>query len=214
VNQPWEHPDWYDLHDNTWTAGIEREPEHYREFVIALPPLDVDDHLIDFGAGTGKVTCLIARSYPNIGRITLVEPNQRKLERAVERVIALSAADRVHGIAAALGDGNINIEPPGTIAVVGSVFMPALELSKGTLRDGLAWLSKSLQEIAQMLTPDSWLYCLETLALPWASGSLDDPVRRLTLLEFIAQVEQAGFMAVECVYRFRDRIVVRARVEG
>jgi len=28
---PWDHPDWYDLHDTTWTARPEREPkpEHY-----------------------------------------------------------------------------------------------------------------------------------------------------------------------------------------
>ena len=36
--EPWEHPDWYDLHDTTWTAGPEREPEHYRELVLGLPP--------------------------------------------------------------------------------------------------------------------------------------------------------------------------------
>jgi protein-S-isoprenylcysteine O-methyltransferase Ste14 len=30
----------------TWTAGPEREPEHYRELVIALPPLDAGDHLL------------------------------------------------------------------------------------------------------------------------------------------------------------------------
>ena len=31
MEPPWEHPDWYDLHDTAWTAGSEREPEHYRE---------------------------------------------------------------------------------------------------------------------------------------------------------------------------------------
>ena len=41
LQQPWEHPDWYDLHDNTAIAGPEREPEHYREFVLTLPPLGV-----------------------------------------------------------------------------------------------------------------------------------------------------------------------------
>jgi hypothetical protein len=61
ANAPWEHPDWYDIHDTTWTAGPEREPEHYRELVIALPPLDVDDHLLDAGCGTGKLAALVAR---------------------------------------------------------------------------------------------------------------------------------------------------------
>jgi hypothetical protein len=32
ANAPWEHPDWYDIHDTTWTAGPEREPEHYRSW--------------------------------------------------------------------------------------------------------------------------------------------------------------------------------------
>jgi ubiquinone/menaquinone biosynthesis C-methylase UbiE len=38
------------------------------------------------GAGTGKLAGLIARSYPELGRVTLVEPNARKLERAVVRL--------------------------------------------------------------------------------------------------------------------------------
>jgi hypothetical protein len=30
----WDHPDWYDLHQSV--AGVEREPEHYREAIVAL----------------------------------------------------------------------------------------------------------------------------------------------------------------------------------
>jgi len=30
MGPPWEHPDGYDLHDTAFTAGSEREPEHYR----------------------------------------------------------------------------------------------------------------------------------------------------------------------------------------
>ena len=55
----WEHPDWYDVHDNTCIAGPDREPEHYREFVIALPPIGAEDHVADVGAGTGKLSHLI-----------------------------------------------------------------------------------------------------------------------------------------------------------
>jgi hypothetical protein len=51
----WDHPDWYDCHDNTSVAGPDREPEHYREFVIALPPIDARDHVVDVGVGTGKL---------------------------------------------------------------------------------------------------------------------------------------------------------------
>ena len=36
MDAPWEHPDWYDLHDTAWGAGSEREPEHYRELGLAL----------------------------------------------------------------------------------------------------------------------------------------------------------------------------------
>ena len=92
MQQPWEHPDWYDLHDTTWTAGPEREPEHYRELVLALPPLDRDDHLIDAGAGTGKLACMIARSYP---RLALPDRHfgsveERTARRPASRVTATS----------------------------------------------------------------------------------------------------------------------------
>jgi ubiquinone/menaquinone biosynthesis C-methylase UbiE len=53
--------------------------------VIARAPLDADDHLIDAGCGTGKLAALVARGYPRLGRITLLEPNAPKLERAVSR---------------------------------------------------------------------------------------------------------------------------------
>src|SRR5690242_13797711 len=77
---PWDDPNWYDLHDREWTAGSEKEPEHYHEFLVGLPPLDHEDHLVDAGCGTGKLSALIADGYPEIGLVTLIEPNQRKLE--------------------------------------------------------------------------------------------------------------------------------------
>ena len=75
------------LHDTTWTAGSEREPEHYRELLLALPPLGPDDHLVDVGAGTGKLAAVIARGYPELGRVTLIEPNAPKVARAVVDVL-------------------------------------------------------------------------------------------------------------------------------
>ena len=60
----WEHRDWYDVHDNTSIAGPDREPEHYREFVITLPPIGPDDHVVDVGAGTGKLSGLARRRLP------------------------------------------------------------------------------------------------------------------------------------------------------
>jgi hypothetical protein len=54
---------------------------------------------------------------------------------------------------------------------------------------------------------------VETVAMPWDLGS-DGPeerARRLTLPELAMAIDHAGFEAVECVYRFRDRVILRAR---
>ncbi len=208
---PWEHPDWYDLHDTTWTAGPEREPEHYRELVLALPPLDADDHLVDIGAGTGKLTRLIAGGYPELGRITLVEPNVQKIIRA-ERGLAEAltrSSTRIKSIAQGLGESGVLVSPLATVVTVGSVLMPIMELRGGTLRDGLAWLDRALEEIEGMLAPNGSVFFAETLAAPWARGGLDGPVRRLHLPELEERLDVAGLVAVECTYRFRDRVVLR-----
>ncbi|MEW6209517.1 MAG: class I SAM-dependent methyltransferase [Acidobacteriota bacterium] len=209
TDKPWEHPDWYDLHDTTWTAGPEREPEHYREMMLALPPLDAHDHLIDAGAGTGKLAALIATSYPRLGRVTLIEPNEDKLERARLRLEKL--LPNVRALASGLGENCALPKSEATIVSIGSVLMPVMELRGGTLSDGLRWLQASLADIAAMLKPGAWVYAIETLAAPWARGSLDDPVRRLNMLEFAEEFERASFQSIECVYRFRDRVALRAK---
>jgi SAM-dependent methyltransferase len=211
MDAPWEHPDWYDLHDTAWTAGSEREPEHYRELLLALPPLDREDHLVDVGAGTGKLACLIAHGYPRLGRVTLLEPNAEKLERAVTRVREILPGSSVEAAPHGVGEGRPPVVREATVATVGSVFMPMLELRGGSLADGLHWLRASLGEIYAMLRPGGWLYVLETLAVPWVGGTLDDPARRLTMAELSAEITRADFEALECVYRFRDRVTFRAR---
>jgi SAM-dependent methyltransferase len=211
---PWEHPDWYDLHDTTWTAGPEREPEHYKELLLSLPPLDTGDHLADVGAGTGKLARLIAKGYPELGRVTLIEPNAQKLLRA-ERALAEAlprGTTRIRSITGSLGEGSIALTHPATVVTVGSVLMPILELRGGSLRDGLGWLDRALAELSAMLAPGGSLLLLETLAAPWSRGGLDARVRRLHLPEIVEHVTAAGFNEVECTYRFRDRIVLRARV--
>jgi SAM-dependent methyltransferase len=210
MDAPWEHPDWYDLHDTAFSAGSEREPEHYRELVLSLPPLAEGDHLADLGAGTGKLACVIARGYPDLGRVTLVEPNEPKLVRARARLAELLPRAEIRTLAAGLGEGGVEIDGGASVATVGSVLMPIMELAGGTLRDGLAWVARSLDEARALLRPHGMLFLLETLALPWARGGIDGPVRRLTLPELMGQVEAAGFVSVECVYRFRDRVVLRA----
>src|SRR5688572_23347841 len=119
----WEHPDWYDLHDNQSVAGVEREPEHHRQFVIALPPVGPEDHVVDVGAGTGKLSGLLADAYPDVGRITLVEPNERKLERARSRLVARLGHERVRPLRATLGEGADVPAGVATLAIVGSVLM-------------------------------------------------------------------------------------------
>lgn len=210
---PWEHPDWYDLHDTTFTAGPEREPEHYRELVLSLPPLGTDDHLVDVGAGTGKLTRLVASAYPELGRITLVEPNVQKIIRA-ERSLAEAlhrGSTRIKSITQGLGDGGLAISPLASVVTVGSVLMPVMELRGGTLRDGLTWLDRALEELAAMLSPSGALFLVETLGAPWARGGLDGPVRRLQLPELEERLHAAGLSSIECTYRFRDRVVIRAQ---
>ena len=211
MDAPWEHPDWYDLHDTAWSAGSEREPEHYRETMLALPPLDRGDHLVDVGAGTGKLAALIAGSYPELGRLTLIEPNARKLERARTRLARILPNAKIDALAVPLGDGRAPAGGDADYVTIGSVLMPIMELRGGSLADGLAWMRRSLAEVTAMLRPGGWLYCIETLAAPWARGALTDPVRRLTMSELAAEIASAGFESVECVYRFRDRVALRAR---
>jgi SAM-dependent methyltransferase len=211
TNAPWEHPDWYDIHDTSWTAGPEREPEHYRELVIALPPLDAGDHLLDAGCGTGKLATVVARGYPKLVRVTLLEPNELKLERAVAKLRELLPKARVDGAPGGLGESaGVTVEPAGAV-VVGSVLMPIMELRGGTLADGLAWLRAALADLVRCVRHGGWLYDLETLAAPWARGGPADPVRRLTLPELTDEIARAGLDTVECTYRFRDRVIVKAR---
>ena len=207
--EPWEHPDWYDLHDTTWTAGPEREPEHYRELVIALPPLDYDDHLVDLGAGTGKIACAVGRAYPRLGRVSLVEPNEKKLERAVERVRETLPNAEIRAYPIALGfDGRLP-ELDASAVTVGSVFLPVMDLWSGSLGSALDWLKATIEQTSRILRRDGSLFDVETLGPPWLRGNLDGPSRRLRMSELTEELFRR-FAAVECVYRFRDRVILRA----
>ena len=207
----WEHPDWYDVHDNQSVAGVEREPEHYREFVVALPPIGALDHVADVGAGTGKLSGLLADSYPDVGRVTLIEPNEAKLERAAGRLTARLGRERVRAVKALLGEEAALPAGEATLAIVGSVLMPVLVGRGGTLREGRAWVVRVLGEIRSLLQPGGWLFDVETVAMPWDVGAEDGPARRLGLLELLSAIDAAGFESAECVYRFRDRVVLKAQ---
>lgn len=206
---PWECPDWYDLHDTAWTAGPEREPEHYRELVIALPPLDEEDHLLDVGAGTGKLACAIGQAYPRLAQVSLIEPNERKLERAVERVRKALPDAQVRAFPVAIGGDAPLPDLQATAVTVGSVFMPTMELWSGSLASAVEWLRKSFEQIARLTRRDGAFFDVETLAPPWLRGNLDGPSRRLRMEELTEELFRA-FATVECVYRFRDRVILKA----
>jgi hypothetical protein len=208
-DEPWEHPDWYDLHDTTWTAGPEREPEHYRELVISLPPLDYEDHLVDLGAGTGKIACAVGRAYPRLGRVSLVEPNEKKLERAVERVRETLPNAEIRAFPLALGFDGTLPELEASVITVGSVFMPAMELWSGSLASALEWLRAALEQTSRALRRDGALFDVETLGPPWLRGNLDGPSRRLRMPELTEEFIRK-YTSVECVYRFRDRVILKA----
>jgi SAM-dependent methyltransferase len=191
----WDHPDWYDCHDTTSVAGPEREPEHYREFLIALPPIDVDDHVVDMGAGTGKLSLMVATAYPSVGRISLVEPNEVKLERARTRLTS-HLGERVTALHAPIGQRRPPSVDDATIAIIGSVLMPVSVGRGGSLSDGRAWIHRALSETRGMLRPGGWLYDVETVAMPWDVGGDDGPSRRLTLSELAAAIETTGFQRV------------------
>jgi len=211
TNEPWEHPEWYDLHDTAWSAGSVREPEHYQEFLLSLPPLDKDDHLIDVGAGTGKLTALVAQGYPYLGHITVLEPNEIKLDRALQRLKLTHPDISIDGMVYAVGEGKGIDKLQGNIVTVGSVLMPIMLLNGGSLADGLIWLRQSLTDILNLVEVGGWIYLLETLGAPWDTGALDSPARRLNMTEFRHELTSAGLEEIECMYRFRDRVIFRGR---
>ena len=211
TNEPWEHPNWYDLHDTTWTAGPEREPEHYRELLLALPPLDREDHLVDVGAGTGKLSLLIVKEYPRLRKVTLLEPNEDKLALAKERLLRTSSEMEVVTTSQSLGEAEPLSVEAGTIVIIGSVLMPIMTLRGGTLADGLIWLRKAMANVISLTQSGGWVYALETLAAPWDQGTPEMGVRRLHMNELRDEFERAGLSEVECMYRFRDRVVLRGR---
>lgn len=210
---PWEHPDWYDLHDDAWTAGVVREAEHYSELVLALPPLDAHDHLVDVGCGTGKAAVQIAEAYPSLGRVSLIEPNVPKLERAEARVRERLPDAVIQSLSVNVGEGIRGLPHAASLVVAASVVMPTIELRGGSFADGVEWALAALGELHAMLDPGGLVYLLETLPPPWSVGGVDGPARRLSFPEFEAAVEEAGFVDVQCVYRFRDRVVFSALKE-
>jgi hypothetical protein len=171
--------------------------------------MDYEDHLVDVGAGTGKIACAVARAYPRLGRVSLVEPNEKKLERAVERVREALPNAEIRAYPLALGFDGILPELEASVVTVGSVFMPAMELWSGSLASALDWFRKSLEQVARAIRREGAVFDVETLGPPWLRGNLDGPSRRLRMSELTEELFRR-FVTVECVYRFRDRVILKA----
>ena len=208
-SQPWEDPDWYDLHDTQWTAGTQREPEHYNELVLALPPLGSKDHLVDVGTGTGKLAQHIGSAYPKLGRVTLIEPNDEKLQVAQTRYRNLNSEAVVIAVCESLGSGRpIELDHTPSLVTFGSVLMPLISLLEGSLDDGMSVLIRTLTESVRLAGPGCDFFFLETLAAPWEVGN---GVRRLHYFEFVNLLTRSGFVEIECRYRMRDRILISCK---
>ena len=164
---------------------------------------------MDLGAGTGKIARAVGRAYPRLGRVSLVEPNEKKLERAVERVRETLPNAEIRAYPIALGfDGRLP-ELDASAVTVGSVFMPVMDLWSGSLGSALDWLKATIEQTSRILRRDGSLFDVETLGPPWLRGNLDGPSRRLRMSELTEELFRR-FAAVECVYRFRDRVILRA----
>ena len=96
-----------------------------------------------------------------------------------------------------------------SVVTAGSVFMPVLELWSGSLASGLEWIRRAIEQIAGLMRRDGTFFDLETLAPPWLRGNLDGPSRRLRMSELSEEIFRK-FAAVECAYRFRDRVILKA----
>ena len=107
------------------------------------------------------------------------------------------------------GQGSLPPARDARVAVFGSVLMPALEFGDMTYAAGIAWVDRALREVVALLQPGGWLYDLETLAGVFAAPTMEGRARRLFLLELTDSFQRAGLRDVECVYRFRDRAIVR-----
>jgi hypothetical protein len=141
--------------------------------------------------------------------VSLVEPNEKKLERAVERLRETLPNAEIRAFPLALGLDGILPELDASVITVGSVFMPAMELWSGSLASALEWLRASLEQTSRALRRDGALFDVETLGPPWLRGNLDGPSRRLRMSELTDELFRK-FTAVECVYRFRDRVFLKA----
>ena len=80
-----------------------------------------------------------------------------------------------------------------------------------TFAEGVDWIDRALSEAAGLLHPGGWVYVLETLGNAFVRPATDGPARRLLLPELVDRCTAAGLTEVECVYRFRDRVIVRGQ---
>src|SRR6266404_5339368 len=120
----------------------------------------------------------MTRGYPELGRVTLIEPNEVKLRRARARLAEALPRARIDMLAMSAGQGSLPPARDARVAVIGSVLMPALELGDMTYAAGIAWVDRALREVVALLQPGGWLYDLETLAGVFAAPTMEGRARR------------------------------------
>ena len=66
------------------------------EFIYALPPLN-GKRVVDVGAGTGRSALAVSQAYPSID-LTLIEPDEGRLQRAREKLPKAESPFCIHNI--------------------------------------------------------------------------------------------------------------------
>ena len=184
-------PGWWDLRDVAHEG--DDVPRLRGALLRALPPMPDGSAALDLGAGTGTLVALLAGFYPKL-RYTLLDANPAALDRAADKLRALSANLDVSFVAEA-------VDP-----------LAPWPLPGGPYR--LVTSSIALHDIARPAAPDDAIgrerHRAEHLSLlRRVLGALEpgghliyaDAMRpRFRVMEHLAALESAGFVEVDCTY--------------
>jgi hypothetical protein len=136
----------------------------------------------------------VATAYPNVGRISLIEPNEVKLERARTR-LASRLGDRVTALGTRIGNGHTPSGGKRNHRHHRERSHAGLGWAGRVAERGSAWIHRALSETRAMLRLGGWLYDVETIAMPWDVSSEDGPLRWLTQVARDLDLTESGVAA-------------------